>query len=219
MGWINRTQSYQVSHPDESSSSCLRVISPKNRQLRNCVGMLSALSGKYFQQHQPIRKQNVPVGHSVRFAYLQTAAAMLERITRRRPTWQPWKNPGNAWSSIACTSPAGSVHCPKWKALAGMMNSILNLPMRKPVRHWAASSGIGRWHRSPAKPNTATCWNGSYIMQRLVGMGLNGQCYLYNNPLASHRWGDTQSLVCRSLLPFQPLPHLGRPDEICPLCR
>jgi uncharacterized protein len=41
----------------------------------------SALSGKYFQQHAPVRKQTVPVGHSVRFAYLETAVAMLARET------------------------------------------------------------------------------------------------------------------------------------------
>ncbi len=41
--------------------------------------MLSALNGEYFQQHAPIRLQTVPVGHSVRFAYMETAAAMLAR--------------------------------------------------------------------------------------------------------------------------------------------
>ena len=45
---------------------------------------LSALSGKYFQQHAPIRRQTVPVGHAVRFAYLQTAAAVLARRTGDR---------------------------------------------------------------------------------------------------------------------------------------
>src|SRR5690606_27289959 len=35
--------------------------------------------GKYFQQHAPVRSQAVPVGHSVRFAYLETAIAMLAR--------------------------------------------------------------------------------------------------------------------------------------------
>jgi uncharacterized protein len=40
---------------------------------------LNALSGKYFQQHVPVRKQTIPVGHSVRFAYLETAVAMLAK--------------------------------------------------------------------------------------------------------------------------------------------
>jgi DUF1680 family protein len=41
--------------------------------------LLSALSGKYFQQHCPVRDQTVPVGHAVRFTYLETAIVMLYR--------------------------------------------------------------------------------------------------------------------------------------------
>jgi DUF1680 family protein len=43
--------------------------------------LLDQISGKYFQQHTPVRKMTVPVGHSVRFGYLETAAAMLARET------------------------------------------------------------------------------------------------------------------------------------------
>ncbi|MBI9086639.1 MAG: glycoside hydrolase family 127 protein [Desulfobacterales bacterium] len=35
------------------------------------------LTGKYHQQHAPIRKMDEPVGHAVRWAYLQTAVTML----------------------------------------------------------------------------------------------------------------------------------------------
>ena len=50
---------------------------PANIQLR---WFLNTLSGKFFQQHKPLKKQTKPVGHSVRFAYLQTAAAMYDRF-------------------------------------------------------------------------------------------------------------------------------------------
>jgi DUF1680 family protein len=43
--------------------------------------MLNALTGQYFQMHTPIRKQTAPVGHSVRFGYLETTGAMLQRLT------------------------------------------------------------------------------------------------------------------------------------------
>ena len=61
--------------------SCL----PATRRA-GCVGLasrqaLSQLSGKYFQQHKPIRRQTTPVCHSVRFTYMQTAAAMLAQET------------------------------------------------------------------------------------------------------------------------------------------
>ena len=42
---------------------------------------VSFLSGKYQQQHRPVMKQRVPVGHSVRWAYQSTALAMLYRET------------------------------------------------------------------------------------------------------------------------------------------
>ncbi|UYP47950.1 hypothetical protein NEF87_004235 [Candidatus Lokiarchaeum ossiferum] len=39
--------------------------------------LVSFLSGKYFQQHKPLRKWKSPVGHSVRFGYFVTAATKL----------------------------------------------------------------------------------------------------------------------------------------------
>ncbi len=41
----------------------------------------SAVSGKYLQQHVPIRKMTKPVGHSVRWGYLVTAITMLYQET------------------------------------------------------------------------------------------------------------------------------------------
>ncbi|MBP7738665.1 MAG: glycoside hydrolase family 127 protein [Spirochaetes bacterium] len=44
----------------------------------------SFLTGKFFQQHRPIRKQRIPEGHAVRWGYLATAMAMLFRETGDR---------------------------------------------------------------------------------------------------------------------------------------
>ncbi len=85
------------------------VKKPRGALLRWYLG---ALNGQYFQQHQPLAKQTIPVGHAVRFAYLQTAAAMLERITGDTAGCPPWRSPGSAWCSTACTSPAASAPCP-----------------------------------------------------------------------------------------------------------
>jgi uncharacterized protein len=54
---------------------------PRNSRLRWIV---NALTGKYFQMHAPLREQTVPVGHAVRFGYLETATAMLMRLTGDR---------------------------------------------------------------------------------------------------------------------------------------
>lgn len=63
---------------DEPEVQRVPAMNPAKRppfsQLRFFI---SALSGQYFQQHQPIRQQKVPVGHAVRLGYLNTASAML----------------------------------------------------------------------------------------------------------------------------------------------
>ena len=41
----------------------------------------SLLSGKYAQQNAPIEKQTRPVGHAVRFTYLEAATALLARLS------------------------------------------------------------------------------------------------------------------------------------------
>lgn len=51
-----------------------KAVEPPFSQVRFFA---SGLSGKYFQQHSPIRQQKAPVGHAVRIGYLNTAAAML----------------------------------------------------------------------------------------------------------------------------------------------
>jgi DUF1680 family protein len=71
---------YINSHPTHQEKFRLPAdnlfTNPKLGKFRWFVNMAS---GKYFQQHQPIRKQTIPVGHAVRFGYLKTAIAMLMR--------------------------------------------------------------------------------------------------------------------------------------------
>ncbi len=74
---------YQDAHPGQSHvilPEINKAKKPANIQLR---WFLNTLSGKFFQQHKPLKKQTKPVGHSVRFAYLQTAAAMYDRLTNQ----------------------------------------------------------------------------------------------------------------------------------------
>jgi DUF1680 family protein len=76
-----KKQEYLAAHPDFKLYQLPPdnvAPKPRNSRLR---WYASALSGKYFQQHAPIRQQTVPVGHSVRFGYLETAIAMLARET------------------------------------------------------------------------------------------------------------------------------------------
>ncbi len=71
-----RKKYYQI-HPEASSfhlPAHNKHLVPWSTPLRFAA---SALSGKYTQQHLPVDKQEEPVGHAVRFTYLNTAAAML----------------------------------------------------------------------------------------------------------------------------------------------
>jgi DUF1680 family protein len=84
-------QIYLASHPDQKSFQLpLDNVSKKSWNAK-WRWIFSIFSGKYFQQHVPIRKQNILVGHSVRFTYLETASAMLSRLTgdpTLLPTWE-----------------------------------------------------------------------------------------------------------------------------------
>ena len=74
-----KKQDYLAAHPEFKPFQLPpgnEAKKPSNATLR---WQISALTGKYFQQHAPVREQTVPVGHSVRFAYLETATAMLAR--------------------------------------------------------------------------------------------------------------------------------------------
>ena len=91
-------QVFLDAHPDYKLFRLPRdnaAKTPWNAQMRWTI---NTLTGKYFQQHMPVRKQHVPVGHSVRFAYLETAIAMLARLSGDESyLCQPWNRPGSGW--------------------------------------------------------------------------------------------------------------------------
>jgi hypothetical protein len=146
--------------------------------------LASAASGNYFQQHAPIRKQTVPVGHSVRFGYLQTAAAMLCRL---EPDAGLKAALERSWERMVT----------RRMYVTGGLGSLPGL------------EGFGRdYELDPEYAYAETCaalacmfWNWEMAMltgeakysdllewqlynAAAVGMGLGGESYLYNNPLA-----------------------------------
>jgi DUF1680 family protein len=144
---------------------------------------LSAFTGKYFQQHRPVRAQTVPVGHAVRFAYLETAVAMLCR-ERGDETLLP--------------------------ALEAAWERMVNRRMYVTggIGSRPSIEGFGRdYELDPEYAYAETCaalgcifwnWEMTLLTRRAryadllewqlynaasVGMGLDGTSYLYNNPL------------------------------------
>ena len=85
----HKQNQYELDHSETSVDSKLpppnKIQSLQSAKLRFSI---SALNGKYFQQHQPLSAQTQPVGHAVRFAYLQTAAAKYSHL-----------RPNNSWLS------------------------------------------------------------------------------------------------------------------------
>lgn len=177
---------YDQNHPNLSQTS---KLPPPNKipavPLAKLRFMLSGLNGKYFQQHRPIVNQTTPVGHSVRFAYLQTATAhaLLHN-------WNPKINQvlEKSWDRMVTRRMA-------------VTGGIGSLPY---------SEGFGRdYELDPKIMYAETCaalgsmfwnWEMTVLTQdaryadlfewqlynaSLVGMGQAGNCYSYNNPLQS----------------------------------
>jgi DUF1680 family protein len=188
---------------------------PWNATLR---WQINALSGKYFQQHAPVRKQTMPVGHSVRFAYLETAIAMLAREngdkTLIHALEQVWER--MVTRRMYVTGGIGSVPGsegfgndyeldPEYayaETCAALASMFWNWEMAQLTNH-AKYSDLFEWQLY----NAAS-----------VGMGLDGTSYLYNNPLTcrsgvtrkpwyavpccpsnlSRTWADLGKYICSS---------------------
>jgi len=144
----------------------------------------SALSGKYFQQHAPIREQREPVGHSVRFAYLQTAAAMLARHTGDGDLLDAQ---ARAWEAmvtrrIYVTGGIGAA-----PGLEGFGRDF-ELDPEYAYAETCAALGSLFWNWEMAQASSEARYSELFEWQlynaAAVGMGLDGSTYLYNNPLA-----------------------------------
>jgi len=144
---------------------------------------ISALTGKYFQQHMPVRKQTVPVGHSVRFGYLETAIAMLARESGDETLIPPLER---AWERMVTrrmyvTGGIGSL-----PALEGFGNDYeLNPEYAYAETCAALASLFWNWEMTQltdeAKYSDLFEWQ--LYNAAAVGMGLDGSTYFYNNPL------------------------------------
>ncbi len=192
-GYTQRTESvtarlaaYQAAHPEHAQKFQLPPdnIAPKPR-FGHLRWFLNMAAGKYFQQHQPVRQQTVPVGHAVRFTYLETAIAMLQQHKSDPALLETLEN---AWDRMVA----------RRMYITGGIGALPNI------------EGFGRDYELPPEYSYAeTCaalgnifWN--WEMTRLtgdakyadltewqlynaaaVGLGQDGASYAYNNPLAS----------------------------------
>jgi uncharacterized protein len=178
-----KKRAYMAAHPDFKPFQVPpgnEAKKPANTTLR---WYAAALSGKYFQQHAPIRQQTVPVGHSVRFAYLETAVAMLARASGdpdlRATLDRVWEH--MVLRRMYVTGGIGSV-----PGLEGFGNDYELDPEYAYAETCAALASLF-WNWQMAQLTGEARYSDLFEWQLYnaagVGMGLDGRSYLYNNPL------------------------------------
>ena len=161
-------------------------ISPKP-PLGTLRWFFNTATGKYFQQHKPVRQQTVPVGHSVRFTYLKTAIAMLEHANQH--TTKPANYQATletAWDHMVTrrmyvTGGIGSI-----PDIEGFGRDYELDPIYSYSETCAALGNIfWNWEMTQitndAKYADLTEWQ--FYNVAAVGLAQDGASYLYNNPL------------------------------------
>lgn len=147
---------------------------------------LNALRGYYAQQHTPIRKQTAPVGHSVRFGYLETANAML---CREKPDEELRFALEQAWDRMVTRRmyiTGGLGADPSFEGFGG----DYDLDPEYAYNETCASIASLFWNWEMALLTKEARYSDLFEWQLYnatnVGMGQNGDTYLYNNPLEVH---------------------------------
>jgi DUF1680 family protein len=177
-------EAYVAAHPEHAANV---QLPPDNTSLKPPLGtarwFLNTATGKYFQQHKPVREQTIPVGHAVRFAYLETAVAMLSRENRDQSLLATL---GQTWDHMVS----------RRMYVTGGLGALPNI------------EGFGRdYELDPKFSYSETCaalgnlfWNWEMTLltreakyadlfewqlfnAAAVGLGQDGASYLYNNPL------------------------------------
>ena len=175
---------YLLAHPEHGAFRLPARNAARNSWLVTLRWFASVLSGKYFQQHTPLRAQSVPVGHSVRFGYLETAIALLQRLhpdASLVPVLeQSWEH--MVTRRMYVTGGLGSL-----PVLEGFGNDYELDPGYAYAETCAALAGMfWNWEMAltTGKARYSDLFEWQLYNAAAVGMGLDGESYLYNNPLA-----------------------------------
>ena len=181
-------KAYLAEHPEHQSFQLPGGNFAKKRRFDRARWYLNALRGFYAQQHKPIRKQTTPEGHSVRFGYLETAIAML---CRNRSDYQADLLPTleQAWERMVTqrmyiTGGLGSA--PEIEGFGS--DYELNPEYAYNETCASIASLLWNWEMSLLTQNArySDLFEWQLYNTTNVGMGQNGDTYLYNNPLEVH---------------------------------
>ena len=144
------------------------------------------ISGKFAQRHAPLNAQVEPVGHAVRFTYLQTAASMLSRLSGD-PALLPILE--SAWERMVSrrmyvTGGIGSL-----PHIEGFGRDFELDPLIAYTETCAAlGSMFWNWEMSllTRNPRYDDLFEWQLYNAAAVGLGVDGCSYFYNNPLVNH---------------------------------
>jgi uncharacterized protein len=180
-------KAYVAGHPEYASFRLPGGNYAKKRPFGKQRWYLNTLGGFYAQQHTPIRKQTAPVGHSVRFGYLETALAML---VREKPDSVLRSTLEQAWERMVTrrmyiTGGLGSA--PEIEGFGG----DYELDPEYAYTETCASIASLFWNWEMALLTKDAQYDDLFEWQlynaTAVGMGQHGDTYLYNNPLTVHQ--------------------------------
>jgi len=171
---------YDAIATQEKIMSDLSKDGPKGLGLRF---LLSAFTGKYFQQNKPIRRQRKPVGHCVRWGYLVTAATMIFQETGDKRLMRSLQK---AWNNMVTkrmyvTGGIGSL-----PLLEGFGRDYeLNNKYAYNETCAAISSVYWNWEMllTTGDAKFADLLEWQLYNAVLVGISSDGKSYFYRNPL------------------------------------
>jgi len=204
-------KSYIAEHPEYASFRLPGDNYAKMPGFSRARRYFNEFLGFYAQQHAPIRKQTAPVGHSVRFGYLETALAM---ILRADVSTQSEKLKGFFFESVV-------PFVFREESDKTLLSTLEQAWERMVTRRMYITGGLGAapeiegfgadYDLDPEVAYAETCasiasllwnWEMALLTKKAqyddlfewqlynatnVGMGQNGDTYLYNNPLTVHQ--------------------------------
>ncbi len=184
---------YIEKHPEHAAFQLPGDNPSKKPPFADSRRKLDQLSGKYFQQHAPIRQMTVPVGHSVRWGYLETAVAMLMRETGDA---ELQKTLETAWEHMVTRRMYVTGGLGALPFTEGFGRDYELDPEYAYAETCAALASLF-WNREMAlhtgNPRYDDLFEWQLYNAASVGIGLDGCSYFYNNPLTCrggiHRQG------------------------------
>ena len=181
-----RRKSYVAGHPEYVSFHLPADNYAKMPPFRRARRYFKEFRGLYAQQHAPIRKQTEPVGHSVRFGYLETAIAML---VREKPDQALLSTLEQTWERMIARRMYITGGLGAAPEIEGFGDDYELDPEYAYAETCAAiASLLWSWEMTllTKKAQYSDLFEWQLYNATSVGMGQNGDTYLYNNPLAVH---------------------------------